>query len=83
MMQQQRWTPKTDKALAQRFEMADMDIPTQQETLGQIVADILRAGQTVNRKAICARLLTKLDGADSKEMEKHYHALLALALGRE
>lgn len=83
MMQQQRWTPEIDKALAQRFDMADMDIPTQQETLGQIVADILRAGESVNRKAICAKLLAKLDGASSKEMEKHYHGLLALVLGRE
>ncbi|MGD8105101.1 regulatory protein YcgZ [Pantoea sp. FN0302] len=83
MMPQQRWTPEINKALAPRFEMADMDIPTQQETLGQIVADILRAGQSVNRKAICARLLTKLDGVSSKEMEMHYHGLLALVLGRE
>lgn len=83
MMPQQRWTPEINKALAPRFEMADMDIPTQQETLGQIVADILRAGQSVNRKAICARLLTKLDGVSSEEMEKHYHGLLALVLGRE
>ncbi|WP_426971544.1 regulatory protein YcgZ [Pantoea sp. FN0307] len=82
-MPQQRWTPEINKALAPRFEMADMDIPTQQETLGQIVADILRAGQSVNRKAICARLLTKLDGVSSKEMEMHYHGLLALVLGRE
>ena len=83
MMQQQRWTPGTDKALAPRFEMADMEIPTQQETLGQIVADILRAGESVNRKAICAKLLARLDGSASKEMEKHYHGLLALVLGRE
>ena len=83
MMQQQRWTPGTDRVTTPRFDMADMDIPTQQETLGQIVADILRAGQSVNRKALCASLLAKLDKTTSKEMEKHYHALLALVLGRE
>lgn len=83
MMQQQRWTPGTRKALAHRFEMADTDIPTQQETLGQIVSDILRAGQTVNRKVICAKLLAKLDETSCPKMERHYHGLLALVLGRE
>ncbi|WP_167522370.1 biofilm development regulator YmgB/AriR family protein [Mixta intestinalis] len=63
--------------------MADSTIPTRQETLGQVVEDILRAGQSVNRKAICSRLLVKLDGAAGTEMETHYHGLLALVLGRE
>ena len=83
MMQQQQWTPKSGNAVAQRFDMADMNIPTQQETLGQIVEDILRAGQSVNRKAICAKLLAKLDNISCKNMEAHYQGLLALVLGRE
>lgn len=83
MMQQQRWTYGTRKALAHPFEMADMIIPTQQETLGQIVSDILRAGQMVSRKTICARLLTKLGETSCEKMERHYHGVLALVLGRE
>ncbi|QHM72140.1 putative two-component-system connector protein YcgZ [Mixta intestinalis] len=83
MMQQQRWTPEAGCKPVQPYAMADSTIPTRQETLGQVVEDILRAGQSVNRKAICSRLLVKLDGAAGTEMETHYHGLLALVLGRE
>ena len=83
MMQQQRWTPETGHNLAQSCTMTESSLPTQQETLGQIVEEILRAGQTVNRKAICSKLVARLDGATGTEMEKHYYGLLALALGRE
>lgn len=83
MQQQQRRTPETGCGMAQYFDMTNNAIPTQQETLGQIVTEILRSGKPVDRKTICSKLLVKLEQVSDAEMEKHYHGLLALVLGRE
>lgn len=83
MQQQQRRTPETGREMAQCFDMSNSAIPTQQETLGQIVTEILRAGKPVDRKAICSKLLVRLEQVTDVEMEKHYHSLLALVFGRE
>lgn len=83
MMHQQRRTPETGREMAHYFDMTNNAIPTQQETLGQIVTEILRSGKSVDRKTICSKLLTRLEQVADAEMEKHYHDLLALVLGRE
>ncbi|WP_312240601.1 regulatory protein YcgZ [Pantoea sp.] len=82
-MPQQQRTPVTAHEISHYFHSYDGYMPTQQETLGQIVAELLRAGKTVNRKAICTKLLAKLELAPGAEMERHYHSLIALVLGRE
>ncbi|WP_058973858.1 regulatory protein YcgZ [Type-D symbiont of Plautia stali] len=56
--------------------------PTQQETLGQIVVEILRAGKNLNRKAICTKLLRRLEVASSLEEERHYQTLIGMLFER-
>lgn len=53
-------------------------LPSQQETLGRIVVEILRAGKNLNRKSVCTKLLLRLEVASSAEEEKHYHELIRL-----
>ena len=49
--------------------MSDATLPSQQETLGQVVTEILRAGQNLNRKALCSRLIRRLEQATGPEEE--------------
>jgi hypothetical protein len=60
-MQQNGYIPDTANAIAQYFNKASL--PSQQETLGQIVMDILNEGRHLNRKALCTKLLSRLDRA--------------------
>lgn len=53
-------------------------LPSQQETLGQIVVEILRAGKNLNRKAICTKLLHRMEVSSTYEEERHYQTLIAM-----
>ena len=55
-----------------------VNLPSQQETLGSVVAEILRSDQTLNRKSICLRLIVRLDKASSDAEEQQLHALIEL-----
>ncbi|WP_459447965.1 regulatory protein YcgZ [Erwinia amylovora] len=61
---------------------SEVIMPSQQETLGQIVVEILRSGRNLTRKAICSKLLTRLDLASGPEQERHYQQLIGLLFGR-
>ncbi|MER5029618.1 regulatory protein YcgZ [Pantoea anthophila] len=65
-----------NKEVAAYFIRAVM--PSQQETLGAIVVEVLRSGRTLSRKAICLRLLARLDKASSPEEEQHLQELVSL-----
>ncbi|MCG7389720.1 regulatory protein YcgZ [Pantoea sp. ACRSB] len=52
--------------------------PSQQETLGQVVTEILRAGQNLNRKALCSRLIQRLEQASGPEEERQLHLLIGM-----
>ncbi|WP_439213426.1 regulatory protein YcgZ [Duffyella gerundensis] len=58
-------------------------LPSQQETLGRIVVEILRAGKNLNRKSICTKLLLRLEVASSAEEEKHYQELIRMLFARD
>lgn len=58
-------------------------LPSQQETLGRIVVELLRAGKNVNRKGICTKLIRNLELAADAREEKHYQDLIGLLLGRQ
>ncbi|HBZ7888702.1 TPA: two-component-system connector protein YcgZ [Klebsiella pneumoniae] len=78
-MQQNGYIPDTANAIAQYFNKASL--PSQQETLGQIVMDILNEGRHLNRKALCTKLLSRLDRArapEEPEEESHYQTLIGL-----
>lgn len=75
-MQQKGYIPDTANAIARYFNKASL--PTQQETLGQIVVEILSDGRTLNRKSLCSTLLRRLEHASGPEEEGHYHTLIGL-----
>ncbi|MFW0698325.1 regulatory protein YcgZ [Pantoea sp. R13S299] len=54
--------------------------PSQQAILGSVVAEIVQSGRTLNRKAICSKLIGRLQHVTSPEEEQHYHALIRLIL---
>ena len=70
--------PDSASEIAHYFSRASA--PTQQETLGEIVVEILQAGKNLNRKAICTRLLRRLEVAASPEEERHYQTLIGMLL---
>ncbi|WP_380184724.1 regulatory protein YcgZ [Kalamiella sp. sgz302252] len=80
-MRQDGSNPKTEDDISRYFSEAMM--PSQQETLGQIVVEILRSGKNINRKAICSKLLRRLELASDAGQEKHYHDLIGMLFGRE
>jgi len=57
-MRENGFAPNTANAITQYFNKANQ--PSQQETLGQIVVELLREGKILNRKAICTRLLYRM-----------------------
>jgi len=59
-----------------------VNLLSQQEMLGSVVAEILRSGQTLNRKAICIRLIVRLDKASSDAEEQQLHALIELLFSK-
>lgn len=79
-MQQNGYLPNTAAAVTRYFNKATL--PTQQATLGKIVVEILSEGRNLNRKAICTKLLSRLEQASSPEEESHYHALIGMLFDR-
>ena len=57
-------------------------IPSQQETLGAIVVEVLRSGRTLSRKSICLRLMAHLESASTPEEELHLQELVSLLFSR-
>ncbi|MEN4980864.1 regulatory protein YcgZ [Erwinia billingiae] len=80
-MRQNESNPQTADQIAHHFSRPSL--PTQQETLGRIVAEILASEKNLNRKAICTRLLQRLEHASCAEEERHYQQLIGLLFGRE
>ena len=74
-MQQNGYIPDTANAIAHYFNKASL--PSQQETLGQIVMDILNEGRNLNRKSYVQNcwLASKSLGF---EEEIHYQTLIGL-----
>ena len=79
-MQQNGFLPNTANAVTRYFDKATL--PTQQETLGRIAVEILPEGRNLNRKAICTKLLSRLEKASGPEEESHYHTLIGLLFDR-
>lgn len=79
-MRQNGSSTSIDNDISRYFNEAIL--PSQQETLGQIVVEILRSGITLNRKSLCARLLKRLELATGVEQEQHYQELIGMLFGR-
>ncbi|WP_380177862.1 regulatory protein YcgZ [Kalamiella sp. sgz302252] len=75
-MQQSLSTAVFSNTISAYFDRAAL--PSQQETLGSVVVEILRSGRTLNRKAICMSLLARLDSVSSLQEEQHLQQLIGL-----
>ncbi len=56
-----------DSAGAITRYFAKANLPTQQETLGEIVTEILKDGRNLSRKSLCAKLLCRLEHATGND----------------
>jgi len=79
-MQQNGYSPTPANAIARYFEKADQS--EQQVTLGEIVVEILSDGRSLNRKAICTKLLRRLENASDELEENHYQELISMLFER-
>lgn len=79
-MQQNAYIQDASSAITRYFSKVTQ--PSQQATLGAVVMDILRDGRSLSRKAICTKLLHRLEHASDEEEESHYHALIGLLFER-
>ncbi len=79
-MRENGYVPNTANAIARYFNKANL--PSQQETLGQIVVEILREGKILNKKAICTKLLCRIEQATDQEEENCYQTLISLLFNR-
>ena len=75
-MRQDRNPSSASSAITRYFNEASL--PSQQETLGLIVGEILRSGRSLSRKTICTKLICRLEQANSSEEELHYQQLIGL-----
>lgn len=79
-MHQNGYIPDTANAIARYFNRAAL--PTQQETLGKIVMEILSEGRNISRKAICTKLLRRVEAASDADEIAHYHTMIGLLFDR-
>lgn len=80
-MRQDGYSALPTSDIARYFSSASL--PSQQETLGRIVVELLQAGKTLNRKAICTTLLLRLEQSDSADAKEHYQELIRLLFARD
>lgn len=80
-MRQDGYSAITTSDVARYFSNASL--PSQQETLGLVVVEILREGKNLNRKSLCTKLLRRLEVASSAEEERHYQELIRLLFARD
>lgn len=55
-------------------------VPSREETLGDIVIEILRAGECITRRTVCLKLAARLSKTDDPIVEAHLGALIGLLL---
>lgn len=75
-MRQDKNLLSTSDSIARYFNEATL--PSQQETLGHIVVEILRSGRTLSRKTLCTKLICRLEQANDTEEALHYQQLIGL-----
>ena len=79
-MQREGRTSNTASAITAYFQK--VTVASQQETLGNVVGEILREGRGLSRMAICTKLLHRADNAASDAETEHYNELIKLFFER-
>ena len=57
-------------------------LPSPQETLGEIVSEILQQRVQLSRMTICSKLLNRIEKSTDKDEIDHYNGLIALFFDR-
>ena len=58
-------------------------LPSEEETMGRVVVELLAAGKNLNRKNLCAKLLNLVETSGSADEERQYMQLIRLVLERD
>lgn len=82
-MQHNRLNAELSSDSAMDFSVNEEQYSSLEQTLGQVVMEILQGGMTVNRPAICTKLLARLSESKTSDEAKHYKELISLLFGRE
>ena len=69
-----------EKALSAGVPEAVSGVPSREETLGDIVIEILRAGECITRRTVCLKLAARLSKTDDPIVEAHLGELIGLLL---
>lgn len=56
------------------------DLPSREETLGDIVIVLLRSGQIISRRTICLKLIGRIEAEINPAMQAHLNELLRMIL---
>lgn len=56
------------------------DTPSREETLGDIVIALLRAGQIISRRTICLKLVARIEAETHPVMQAHLSELMRIIL---
>ena len=74
---------KLNPSSSDTFSSLYTQVFSEEETMGRVVVEILEAGKNLNRKALCSKLLNRVEAAGSEEEERHYLKLIRLVLERD
>ena len=69
-----------EKALSASVPETVSGVSSREETLGSIVIEILRAGESVTRRTVCLKLAARLSKTDDPIVEAHLGDLIGLLL---
>ncbi|GEM_PF-57711 len=58
------------------------NLPTQQETLGLLVSEIIKENVQLSRMTICTKLLRRIEESSCEVEKAHYNGLIALFFER-
>ena len=73
-------SPTAESAITLYFNKDN--VPTQQETLGTIVSEIIKENVQLSRMTICTKLLRRIEESTSDVEKAHYNGLIALFFER-
>lgn len=64
--------------LVSEISVSSRELPTCEQTLGETVLALLRAGKRVSKYTICLEIVSRIDAADDPHMHAHLHQVLGL-----
>ncbi|WLS77907.1 two-component-system connector protein YcgZ [Erwinia pyri] len=82
-MHHNRFNAELSSDSANDFSVNEGEYASLEQTLGQVVMEILQGGMAVNRPSICTKLLARLSESTTPDQEKHHKELISLLFGRE